>query len=1014
MRDHLSMRLSDRKRRWVQSLVAACCTLQVALCMNPHGASAAGLNLPLPARDTLPPVNKDSLPVAADSTVTNEVVRVFDKRQSPAAFTNADTLNVKQVALYPYTSLQQSVKGNIRGLYVQEPSGEPGTEQFMYIRGLAMPLLSKQDVYQVQPAVYLNGIPLISDNSMVFDVQVNDKNRLGPAINLLNIINLDNVQSIDVYKDAAAIGLFGPRAANGVINIITKTPTFGKRKISINSYFGVNLYDPVFTTNGQYENRARKPYYDKYATTADSLAFPPYLRDSSNAAYYGNANWTDLYFQNTTSHGINAAISGGSERANFRFFADKTTANGIADNTRLDKYNANFLVNMAPKEWLMGSALINATRLDRNRNTSMVDRYIETAYVPDITSPLAPNKDAYGLYLRELDKGFDKNHLNSIQGSFSLMFHVKNLRYTTRLLFDYNESDRDIFYPSTLMDGANYVSNYYGNNQRVGFQNTVDYDWQPAAQHKFSFEAGQMYQSDNFRYNYQRAYNGASDRIKVNVVESNPDAGNYLAPLYYANQLVYRFIDGQKTRLLSFHGNVKYVYNNYLRLSLTLRNDGSSLINPAHRWLLSPSAGIEWDVKEHLLPAMTRVSDLTLHASYGRIGRLPGDERFAAGPQYKVDMGWTGNRNAASYAGVAGLSRPYSFGWVGENIPWATTDIFTLGANFSLYDHRVRINGDYYNKNDRNMLAPMPAVAESGYSSIYENGMLVNNSGVEATLAVDLVRTKKFTWTPEITASYNVNTLKALPGGAKSLTIGDRHFEVGQAVDMFWLYQNEGIYNTNAEVPVNSKTGSPLSFKGTAFEAGDAKWRDVNGDFTVDDKDKVLTGHSMPTVFGNISNTLRYGKLDLSFSLYYALGQSILNSKTATRLDFANHDGQTDLGSVKDITYWQHNEDMKTYPIYNPWSATIPFRADQDLFLEKASFVKLRTVSLGYDFAATKLLKKIAPTITRCYFYATANNILTFTGYTGGDPELTYYNGYDNGYTIPVPKTYTVGLKLDL
>ncbi|NIG54174.1 SusC/RagA family TonB-linked outer membrane protein [Chitinophaga sp. Cy-1792] len=1014
MRNHLSTRLSKQNRRWVQSLLVTCCTLNVVLCAVPKGAMAKECMFPVLLRDTVPPVKGDST-VGKDTSLIapDDVVRIFSRRHFPAAFKNNDTVDVKHVALYPYTSIQQMLKGNVKGLYVQEPSGEPGTEQFMYNRGLSMPLLSKTDVYQVQPAVYINGIPMIQDNSIVFDVQANDKNRLGPAINMLSALNMDNVAAIEVYKDAAAISLFGPRGANGVINIITKNATFGKRKISINSYVGVNLYDPIFTTNGQYETRARRPYYLKYANAADSLAFPAYLRDSSNNQYYGNANWTDAYFRNTTSHSVNASISGGSERANFRFFGDKTTANGIADNTRVDKYNATFLVNMSPKPWLMGSAFINANRIDRQRNSSLTDRFLETNYVPDITSPMSPTKEAYSAYQKQLEKGFDRNFVNYLQGAFSLMFTAKDIRYTSRVLFDYNESSRDVFYPSTLMDGANYASNYYGNNQRLGFQNTIDYSWKPSPMHTLAFEAGQMLQADLYKYNYQRTYNGISDRIKVNLVEPNPDKANYLSPLYFANQLSFRYLDVEKQRLLSFHGNVKYNYSNFLQVSLTLRSDGSSLISPAHRWLFTPAAGIEYNVKKHLLPAVSGLDDFTLHASLGRIGRLPGDERYAAGPQYKADMGW-GNNNIASYAGVAGISRPYNYGWVGENLNWAYTDITTIGADLAILNNRVRVSADYYSKTDRNMITMLPAVAESGYAGIYQSGMAVNNSGVEGSLAVDIIKTKKFSWTPAISASYNKNELKALPGGVKSLTIGDRHFEIGKAVDMFWLYQNEGIYNTTAEVPVNAKNGAPLTFKGTAFQAGDAKWKDNNGDFTIDDKDKVLTGHSMPVYIGNFSNTLKYGNLDLSFTFYFASGQSVLNEKMSTRLDFANHDGQSDIASVKDIAYWQKSTNMKSYPLYNPWSATIPFRADQDLFLEKATYIKLRTVSVGYDLGNTKFLKNLIPTLTRCYFYATANNILTFTGYTGGDPELVFYNGYDNGYAIPMPKTYTVGLKLDL
>ncbi|NSL87583.1 SusC/RagA family TonB-linked outer membrane protein [Chitinophaga sp. Mgbs1] len=1008
MRDHLSRRLSGKKRRWVLSLVATCCTLHLVCISGVQPAAAATWQLPL--------VPRDSTPVSPDSSTASrfDVIRTINRKVTGTAFRNNDSLQLKQVTLFPYTSLQQMMKGNIKGLYVQEPSGEPGTEQFMYIRGLAMPLLSKKDVYQVQPAVYINGIPMVQDNTLVFDIQHYEYNRLGPAINLLSVINPDNIQEVQVYKDAAAISLFGPRGANGVINIITKNATTGQRKISVNSYYGMSFHDPLYTTNAQAENRFRRPFYQRYASAADSMVYPAYLRDSSNTAFYGAANWNDLYLRNAAVHGINASISGGSERANFRFFGDKTQANGVADNTRMDKYTASFMVNMSPVKWLLASAMINANRIDRRRNTSLQDRFAETAYIPDISSPLSPGKEAYGNYLAAYKKSFDKNHVNSVQGSFSLAFSFKNLRYTTRLGYDYNESTRDVFYPGTLMDGANYVSNYFGNNQRVTFDNVVDYTYHPAADHSFTFQAGTSFQADLYRYTYERAYKGLSDRVKVNIVESDANKANYLAPLYFANQLVYRFIDAEKQRLMSFFGHVNYDYRDIYRLTLSLRSDGSSLVSPAHRWLFTPAVGAEWKIKNHLLKDMQQLSELSAHASWGCVGRLYGDDRYANGAQYKVDIGWTGMPNAYSYAGVAALSRPYNYGWVSDNLPWSYTDILSAGIDAALFNNRLRFNAEVYSKDDRNMLLPMPVVAESGYVSAYMSGLHVNNKGIELGISGDVIRTKNFQWTPGLTAGWNKNVLKALPGGASTFSNGERKLETGKAVDQFWVYENTGIYNTSADIPLNPKTNAPLSFKGMPFSPGDAVWKDQNNDFVIDDRDKVLKGHSMPTVTGTLDNTFSYRNFRLSCSFYFAGGLSALNRKDAVRYDFINHDGQSNMESVKDITWWQQQQDPKTYPLYNPWSAVVPYRADQDLFLENASFIKLRTLSLGYELSGSKWLKKNVPTLSRCYIYATGNNLLTFTRYSGGDPELTYYNGYDNGYTIPIPKTYTIGLKLDL
>ncbi|MGX5817753.1 SusC/RagA family TonB-linked outer membrane protein [Chitinophaga lutea] len=924
-----------------------------------------------------------------------------------------DTLPLKRLAALPFVNLQQLIKGNVRGVYAQESTGEPGTEQFMFIRGLSNPLLQRKDAYQAQPAVFLNGVPLIQDNTLVFDIQPYDFNRLGPAINLLSIINPDNIREIQVGKDAATAAAFGPRGANGVINIITKNAVSGKRKISINSYFGLAMHDPAYTTNAQYENRFRRQFYEKYATAADSLNYPAYLRDSSNQLYYGPANWSDSYYQTSTVHNINASISGGTERANFRFFGDKTQSNGAAGDSRFDKYNASFLVNMAPLPWLMASAMINANRMDRVPVKTLRSRFAETDYIPEISAPLAPGKAGYDHYLYSFNKSFDNNHQNSIQGIFALGAKFNRLRITSRLMYDYNESLRDIFWHSSVMDGNNYVSNYFGNNQRVGIENAASYDLRLGNGAVLGMELGQSFQADLYRYEYSRAYKGVSDRVKMNVVEPDANSANYLMPLFYGNQLTYRYQDGQKHRLLSVYGNLSYKHHDLYTITLMLRNDGSSYMPPQSRWLFTPALSFDWNLKNQLNIESSRMSAWNVRASWGRMGRLLTDDRYAVGPQYKVDMGWTGHQNASSYNAFPGISRPYTSGWVGHDISWAYTDVANLGTEMALFGNRLQFSLDVYSKNDRNMLLPIPVNAESGYTVRYESGMDVNNKGVELGVSAAVVQKGAWKWTPSLNVSYNKNTLRALPGNASEFTSGGRRLVVGEAIDRFWVLENTGIYNTDADVPQDPSKNTPVTYKGIPLRAGDAAWKDRNGDYQINDADKVLKGHFMPSVTGGFGSSLSYGHFNFEFNLYFALGQHAINEEAASRYDFVNREGKTDISSVKEITFWEKPLDMKEYPVYNPWSAAIPYRLDQDLFLENASYVKLRSAAIGYDFAGTRLLPARSG-ITRCYLYVSGANLFTLTGYTGRDPELVSYNGYDNGFAMPIPKMMIVGLKLDL
>ncbi|RZL07599.1 MAG: SusC/RagA family TonB-linked outer membrane protein, partial [Pedobacter sp.] len=244
-------------------------------------------------------------------------------------------------------SLQQIIKGNLAGVYVQEPNGEPGTEQSIIVQGTSGLLFNKKDIYALQPAIYLNGVPLVADNPFAFDVQKYDYNRIGPGTNHLSQISIDNIQSIVVVKDPYELAKLGPNAANGAIYITTKNARGGKQDISVNSYFGYATSPQVNTVNGAFENNFRTPFYEKYNPNQNFVA---YLRDSTNLSYFGRSNWNDLYYQTAPNYSADLGITAGNERANFRFFGSGTKNAGNADDTNLDRYNLFFGINMPQLE----------------------------------------------------------------------------------------------------------------------------------------------------------------------------------------------------------------------------------------------------------------------------------------------------------------------------------------------------------------------------------------------------------------------------------------------------------------------------------------------------------------------------------------------------------------------------------------------------------------------------------------------------------------------------------------
>ncbi|TKC09177.1 SusC/RagA family TonB-linked outer membrane protein [Pedobacter frigoris] len=922
-------------------------------------------------------------------------------------------LDPKKLSVFPALSLQQYLKGESAGLYVQEPSGEPGTVQHMFIHGTSQPLLSARELFATQPLVVLDGVPLVGEHPFAFDIQQFKYDRIGPATNTLANINMANIKSIEVLKDLSSTAIYGPKGANGVILITTNAPGT-KRKITFDSYVGLAQPNSVTTINGKFENDFRRQFYNKYTANgnySENDVYPLYLSDSLNNAFYGPSNWNDKYYNSEVVYGVNASISGGTDRANFRFSLGTLRSGGVADDTGADRYDTRFIINMKPVSWFTVSAMVNANQIMRQRNRNVRDRLSQVNYIPDLSSPIAPNKDYYSGYLSEFNKGFDKNKTNIIEGYVKLGVNLGKFNFISTLGLDYNEGTRDIFFARTLLQSTNYASNYYGYNQRATIDNVATYDYDLNEDHKFNFSVGSIIQYDKYRYSYAYAYKGSNDFIKLNLLESDPNNGNYLQPTVFRRELVYKFLDKTRNNQVSFYGKADYTYKEKYSFSAILRGDASSNQQPTNRWFYAPVFSAGWDIKKELLADNSSVSSLNLRASAGRMGRYENFDNYAQGPQYTAFIGFTGNLISPGYNGFAVLNRPYTAGSVGYDLKWAYTDQASLGINGSFLNDRINASIDAYFKEDKNMLLGVPSGAEYGYTSIIKNGMAIRNTGVDLAISANILPAEKlFSWNSSINLNFNQNKLTALPGGLDQLIIGDRLLKIGEAVDRYWVLTNEGIYNTDSEVPVNSG-GYRLSYNGIGLKAGDPRWKDLNGDGAITNEDRTLTGHALPQVSGGFNNDFSYKKWTLGLNFYFNLGRELVNQEMANRFDFVNREGQNNINSVREITFWEKRGDYSKYLLYNPWSSVAPYQANQDIFVEDASFLKLRTLSLTYDL--TEFFKKKAANVQKFQVYGSVHNVFTLTKYTGQDPELVSYTGYDTGYGMQIPRTFTLGVKMD-
>ncbi|WP_316794139.1 SusC/RagA family TonB-linked outer membrane protein [Pedobacter frigoris] len=924
-------------------------------------------------------------------------------------------LNISRALQTPFSNVNQLLQGNVAGLDYRRTTGEPGVNSSTLIRGTSTWFLNGKSSYYAQPTYVIDGIPLITEHPFAFDVKQYDFERMGTNTDITSILDFNDIESVRVLKNYSQTAKYGPLGVNGIIEITTKRPYSDKGKVLFNTYSGLGQQANISPTNGVFESAFRMQFYNKYASNAQKLNYPTYLSDSSQPAYYGPANWDNLYYNNSFITGNSLSISGGKQRANFSFGVGQQRDAGVADKTGLDRYNVFLKINVIPVKNLQIYSNLSGSILNRQRNKSLMSRYTEEEYLPDLTTPLSPNKDFLGVYYGNSEKMMDVNRSSYMQGQLVVKYIISDqLELKSSSAMGINDNTREYFVPASINEGNSFVSYYAGFNRRIYTDNSISYKNTFADNHNIAVTVGQTLQLDKYKYDYTKGYRGPSDFIKIIKSGGTVDRNGYVIENTFDKTMVFTYKDFVNQNLVSFYGNANYNYQNKYGIDVMLRTDGTSnLYQNGVSWFFSPSVNAYWNLKnEDFLKSSTLFNSLKLYAGYGRIGRTFIDNNNGYGTNYTVDIGWSGSQNIPSYAGIPTLSLPFSKGYVGFGIHWPYSEQFNLGLETSLFNNRLSANIELYNKTDRELALNTPIPSEYGFSNKLSNGMDVRNQGLEVTLNALAVNVKNFSWSTGIVFQTNRNKLLALPNNFTSFVSNNRKITVGQPIDNYWLLQNEGIYNSDAEVPVNPSTGNKLSYNGIPLTAGDPIWKDTNGDYVIDDNDKISKGQLTPRFAGGFNNSFVYKNLSLNVLITYALGRDIINSNMANRFDFVNREGVDQLAGIKEVTFWTKTGDYSKYPVYNPWSSVNPYQADQTLFLENGSYAKLRTATLSYDLSTNPWVKKRK--ISGLKIYATANNLFTITNYSGTDPELVNFMGYDAGYGMQIPKTYTLGLNLTL
>lgn len=946
------------------------------------------------------------LATANNNTSDDQVALGIGSISKEASTSSVSSISGEGLTQQPVVSLEQTNQGKASGVLVQGGSGELGSASSILIRGGSSLTGSNAPLYVV------DGIPLTSGSQ--------------------SNINPNNIESIEVLKDASATAIYGSRAANGVVLIKTKSGSEGKTRIDIDYQFGVgitpkklDLYSAddhlvqLFETgvknqldnivfrigwvneggdlavlndlsNSFSDENIRRWIAEERVTTnggtvinfSDDNLLGEVFRvfDRARDQLTFNTDWQDEVFRAATLNKINASISGGSESANYFGSVSYLDQEGILIGNDFDRLNLQFNANKQLSSKLSANLSLSGARTSNNR----------LADDADLGNPLK------ALLLPASDEGDpnDNFNLRTLTGrnfynpvtevTFSDFVETSNFFIgNLGLTYDVNDKlsinlDGGIDLLDETLERRQGPETLDGNPtgfSRIIETNVTNYlingylDYETAL-------GGQNKFSAILGTSYQ---NSSADVVEksarvnsISELESLPEN---------SPSLLNNPVPGSASSFLSFYTRLNYSINGKYFFQASGRVDASSRFSPENRYGVFPAVSAGWNLSEESFLAGSKVFNfLKLKASYGLIGNTPSG-----------DFLYRTNLFLVRYADQQGLRFD---NLANENLKWETTGQLDVGIDFGLFENRISGSIGYYNKNTTDLLFPRPLTQTSGFSSVIDNIATMENKGWEFNIASDNISTDDFSWSTEFNITSNENTVKDLNG--ERLITGVNAYLEGESAGVFFM----PVY-----VGVDSETGQAL------YDIGNGA---TTTDYNVALDNRQVVGNPNPDFFGGLTNTLSYKNITLQFAFQFVLGVDIYN-QTGEEL---SNSGFLGFAQTKDqLDRWYAPGDIASFPGVNP-AADIPNPSSR--WLQDGSYLRLNNVTLTYDFSG-QVLERL--NLEKFSFFIGGQNLLTITDYTGFDPDVNSVDplagalganilrGIDN-FTAPQARMFITGLKI--
>lgn len=913
-----------------------------------------------------------------DTKKLDEVVVVGYGSQRKSLVTHAiSSFKPGESTVRPVLSPSELLQGRVAGVTVSTTSGNLGSQETMRIRGASSLSAGNEPLYVV------DGIPLVNNNAALTN--------FGENMSSLSVLNLSDIESIEVLKDAASAAIYGSRGTNGVIVITTKTGREGKADVRVNLSTGV----AQFANPGKVKLANSEQYLESYNSGVDNYNIQNGLSqgDKGFKEYERNpfqglpdTDWLGLISQTGYSYNLDASVSGGNKTTNFYVGGNYQYQEGVIKDNSIAKSNLKVRVNHTFNKWfdiganMSGNYMLNRRVPGANLGSTIIGRAIEQR---PFDRPYKPNGDYYVGGTPELTRhnplqilNEQDTHLDTYRflGTFYGVLHLpKNINWKSSLNADMGYTYDYLYYNENHPYGKG-TGNIIEQNRFVNsllFENVLDY----------STKINDIELSAMAGHSFQRVRTQTNDIDSRGFPSPSFDVSGVAAEIASAGGSLGEYA------MESYFGRVNLAYDERYIFNVTMRTDGSSKFAKGNRYGYFPSASLGWNVSNEEF-WKDKSTDLKIRASYGKTGNQEGIGSYAYMPLM------AGGRNYMGQSGIAvsTLGNP--------DLSWETADQYDFGFDLGFWNGKVNMMGDVYLKNTKDLLYSMPLHATTGFTSIISNIGSMRNVGVEFSINTHF-NFGKVSWNSSLNISHNKNKLTSLTGDGV-MSIGDnRALEVGRELGAFYLYKMDGIYQYDGEVP--------QSLYDIGTRAGDVKWHDVDNNGIINDNDRVIMGSSNPDFFGGWNNTLKYKGFQLDIFFTYMYGNDVYNGAKATCL------GRTGdrYGALAEyqVNRWDGPGSTNTYP--RAMNGFKENHKNSDRWLEDGSFIRLRSLILGYNFSPA-VLKKIKMKALRIYLQG--DNLFLLTKYSGWDPEVSSnmdprYFGVDN-MSVPQPRSFNFGVNV--